>query len=226
MNTSTTQLTPSDEFNGFRKSSIGRSHEILTDIYDLETNMVVWQRELEDELTAAAGQVVDTMPLLKSSHIVTPNDAHHVIYNELGAASYAHQLAEDMAKLVDMFCLLFDREQAGLRLTTLNNAMCPRFHVDKVPCRLVTTYQGIATEWLENHHVDRSKLGSGNQGKPDEESGIFETSNHIQYLEQGDVALLKGELWANNEGAGLVHRSPQLPIGSRRLLITLDFVDH
>ena len=40
------------------------------------------------------------------------------------------------------------------------------------------------------------------------------------------MALLKGELWANNEGAGLVHRSPQLPIGSRRLLITLDFVDH
>jgi hypothetical protein len=37
------------------------------------------------------------------------------------------------------------------------------------------------------------------------------------------VALLKGESWENNEGAGLVHRSPAVKSGQQRLLLTLDF---
>jgi hypothetical protein len=111
--------------------------------------------------------------------------------------------------------------------------MCPRFHVDKVPCRLVTTYHGIATEWLPHHCVNRSKLGAGNAGKSDEQSGLFQHPNNIHQLHQGEVALLKGESWEGNEGAGLVHRSPSMPVtqnsalkntfSERRLLLTLDF---
>ena len=71
--------------------------------------------------------------------------------------------------------------------------------------------------------VDRSKLGLGNGGKSDEESGIFSTKEDIKQLSSGDVALLKGEGWEGNEGAGLVHRSPSLASGGKRLLLTLDF---
>jgi hypothetical protein len=39
------------------------------------------------------------------------------------------------------------------------------------------------------------------------------------------VGLMKGELWHNNEGAGLIHRSPQVPNNMRRLVLTLDFMD-
>jgi len=40
----------------------------------------------------------------------------------------------------------------------------------------------------------------------------------------GDVALLKGELWEGNEGAGMVHRSPSMNPGDRRLLLSFDFL--
>lgn len=56
--------------------------------------------------------------------------------------------------MVDMFCCLFELKRAGLRLTVLDRAMCPRFHVDRVPCRLVTTYLGAATEWLPHTVAD------------------------------------------------------------------------
>jgi hypothetical protein len=36
---------------------------------------------------------------------------------------------------------------------------------------------------------------------------------------------MKGELWHNNEGAGLIHRSPQVPNNTRRLVLTLDFMN-
>ena len=209
----------------FRRAALGNSHEILTDIYDDKTNIVIWQRDLGEDITLAAEKIIATMPALKMASVVTPQEAYTATHKTLGAAQYAHQLSEDIAQLVDMFCCLFDLKRAGLRLTALDHAMCPRFHVDKVPCRLVTTYQGSATQWLDHHHVDRSKLGVGNQGKPDEQSGLFETTSDIQQLRQGDVALLKGESWEGNQGAGLVHRSPQLPSETSRLLLTLDFID-
>tara|TARA_R110000782_G_scaffold50302_3_gene109162 strand:- start:127 stop:561 length:435 start_codon:yes stop_codon:yes gene_type:complete len=46
-----------------------------------------------------------------------------------------------------------------------------------------------------------------------------------QSLQAGQVALLKGERWQGNEGRGLVHRSPPLVAGERRLLLTLDWLN-
>jgi len=37
---------------------------------------------------------------------------------------------------------------AGTRITTLDRAMCPRFHVDRVPVRLIVTWGGPGTQWL------------------------------------------------------------------------------
>ena len=143
----------------------------------------------------------------------------------LGYIPEATLLCEDVANLVNMFCCLFELKRAGLRLAVLDCAMCPRFHVDKVPCRLLTTYRGIGTEWLPHLVADRSKLGFGNQGKSDNDSGLFKSVANIEQLTLGDVALLKGEAWRGNQGAGLIHRSPQLAIQERRLLLTLDFLD-
>ena len=111
------------------------------------------------------------------------------------------------------------------KINLYEKAMCPRFHVDNVPCRLITTYQGIATEWLPHNAADRSKLGTGNSGKPDSQSGIYQDESDIQQLSQGDVALLKGEGWVGNEGKGLIHRSPQLSDQTSRLILTIDFID-
>jgi hypothetical protein len=155
---------------------------------------------------------------------LTPQRALSSVRDALGDSSQG-ELSENIAELVDMFCCLFELKRAGLRLATLDRAMCPRFHVDKIPCRLVTTFQGIATEWLPHQVVNREKLGAGNNGKPDSTSGVYKSPHDIQRISSGDVALLKGELWQGNEGAGLVHRSPEVPAGQPRLLLTLDFSD-
>ena len=94
--------------------------------------------------------------------------------------------------------------------------MCPRFHVDHVPLRLISTYAGVASEWLEVGGMDRRRLGEA-QAEPRD-------GERIQRLEAGWVALAKGEKWSGNEGAGLIHRSPTPPPGERRLLLTLDWL--
>jgi len=209
----------------FRQYSQGTHLEVLTDIYQENTNIAIWQRSLTDRLIQAADKILETQPNLEESMLIGPQNAFEQAYRVLGKSDYAELLAKDIAKLVAIFCGLFDLKHAALRITALDRAMCPRFHVDRVPCRMITTYQGVATEWLPQHLADRSKLGTGNRGKPDELSGLFECTSDVRQMSFGDVALLKGELWENNEGAGLIHRSPQLIGNTRRLLLTIDFIN-
>jgi hypothetical protein len=209
----------------FRQAVEGDNSAVLTDIYQDDTNIVIWQRSLAQSIAQAADSIIDSQPTLEKLLVLSPEDASAEVEHALGSSPEAAVLAEDIAQLVDMFCCLFDLKRAALRFSVLDRAMCPRFHVDRVPCRLVTTYQGIATEWLPHNVADRNKLGAGNMGKPDDMSGLYDHANHIKQLKSGDVALLKGELWQNNEGAGLIHRSPQLADNCRRLLLTIDFIN-
>jgi len=208
-----------------RSSVENTSPNVLSDIYREDTNIVIWQRNLSNQLTAAVSEFLQTNATKAAVLAVTPQNTHDVLKDTFGESEALTTLSDDIALLVDMFCCLFDLKQAGLRLTILDRAMCPRFHFDRIPCRLVTTYQGIATQWLNHAVVDRSKLGSGNQGKSDEQSGLFNNLEDINHLSEGDVALLKGENWDETEGAGLVHRSPPVSAGERRLLLTLDFIN-
>lgn len=132
--------------NPSRRVSEGKQLDVVTDIYQQHTNMVIWQRELADELKGAAEALIEQDPTLQTSMIVSPETAEAEVQRALRATPAAEVLSKDIAQLVDMFCSLFELSHVGLRLAALNRAMCPRFHVDRVPCRLITTYKGIATE--------------------------------------------------------------------------------
>lgn len=196
----------------------GNSHEILTDIYHDNINIAVWQRDLTKELSDAANSVLEENPKLNLTVCSKPQQTYSTIKSELGKTEHSHIISEDIALLVDMFCFLFDIDKAGIRLTALEKAMCPKFHVDRVPCRLVTTYQGATTQWLPNEVADRSKLSSHNN------HGLIEKEQDICSLNEGDVSLLKGEFWQGNEGLGIIHRSPKVPAGKIRLFMSLDFM--
>ena len=98
-----------------------------------------------------------------------------------------------------MFCYLFGLKRAGLRLTALDKAMCPRFRRSRsLPSgnHLYRYHYRVVTSQV----INRTKLGHGSGGKPDHESGLFNNNEAIQQLQCGDVALLKGEIWDGNEG--------------------------
>lgn len=222
----TAQIKPTEQLH--RRAAKERNANVLPHIYDQNTNIVIWQRDLEQALTNAVNTLISTNAIKPLELAVSPDDAFDKLVTALKPDDNnrveTDALCKDIALLVEMFCCLFDLKRAGLRLKILDKPMCPRFHVDKIPCRLVITYQGVATQWLNHSDVERSKLGTGNLGKPDEESGLFKSLNNINQLQQGDVALLKGEYWDENEGAGLVHRSPPVAANEQRLLLTLDFI--
>lgn len=187
---------------------------VLTEIYDPSRNIVVWDRELPPAICSY------------SDHLVARSKRFQVrllgsltgILRELDAALPSgigkNEFTSDVELLVNMFCELFALEEIGFRLAVLDKAMCPKFHVDRVPCRLATTYRGPGTEWLDNHCALRDENGRVQ----------VSASAYINTLAKGAVALLKGDAWEGNEGRGLVHRSPAVNSFAQRLFLTLDFL--
>jgi hypothetical protein len=207
-----------------RLASESFSPAVLTDIYAEQNNIVIWRRELSQLLLDNIDEYLQTNPKLSVIKIIESHSVNQGVSDILQDFPNGELLGENITELTEMFCCLFDLQRVGLRLTVLEHAMCPRFHVDKIPCRLVTTFFGTGTQWLHHQMVNRDKLGTGNQGLTDEQSGLYTDVSCINALHPGDVALLKGESWQGNENAGLVHRSPPSSQTEKRLLLTLDFV--
>ena len=201
---------------------LGSNPAVLEDIFEPKNNIVIWRRRFSKDFQCVVDEFIESRQTTHVSSILAPSNARHKLRQELGARQI-DSLADDAVELIEMFCCLFDLNRVELRMTVLRDSMCPKFHVDHVPCRLVTTYSGIGTQWLPNNVVRREKLGIGSAEKPDTVSGLYRSENDIQQMTLADVALLKGEAWQGNQGAGLVHRSPALKKGQHRLFLSLDF---
>ncbi|MEM6985722.1 MAG: DUF1826 domain-containing protein [Pseudomonadota bacterium] len=197
---------------------------MLTEIFRDDIDLAVWTRSLDARLDAAVASALLAEPTLKTNAVVKPNNIHAVLAKK-SAGAIPDDLVDDLAKLVDMFCCLFDKAHAGLRLVALSGTLCPRFHIDHVACRLVTTYHGRATEWLPRNKVDRTQLGARRRTQSDSSSGLYRHASAVKQVAPGDVALFKGSLWSPQGDPGLVHRSPTLHPGEKRLLMSLDIID-
>lgn len=201
----------------------GMSPEVMTKIYQEQVNTVVLQRYLAKDIDNYCQQLLDNNRHINLRYVIKPEESLASLASCLPEFLGKTAFIEDLALLLDMYACLFDLEEVGLRLEVANRAMCPRFHTDKLGCRLVSTYRGKGTQWLYNSDADRTKLGKGNKGLSDDESGIYCNSTSIQKVDQGDVVLLKGEGWYDNEGLGAVHRSPPMFEGEKRIVVTMDF---
>ncbi len=197
----------------------------LTQIYQPTINLCVVQRQVHNELKSFVGyllRLTNQISFVESIHFESFD-----FFNLLSQAGHLpgyRAFCKDVASLTALYCDLFELKRVGLRLRTLDHAMCPKFHVDSVTCRMVCTYGDVGTEWLEDAYVDRRKLGSGSGGLSDERSGLIRDTNAIRTIPAYAIGLLKGSCWEGNEQHGAVHRSPQLIHNSpKRLLLTLDF---
>lgn len=187
--------------------------DVLADIYQDDIAITIWRRLLSNHCAEYAHYLLRRTPCFQTRSVVASARIKDYLAGELPLAPNRDALVDDINLVAQMFACLFDLSHVGLRMAVLNKAMCPKFHVDRVPCRLITTYAGPATEWLTHKDVERLP------------NGAVQPLAHakIHQLASGDVALIKGEAWQGNEGRGLVHRSPHITDTERRLVLTLDF---
>ncbi|MDP5293313.1 DUF1826 domain-containing protein [Oceanimonas sp. CHS3-5] len=192
-------------------SKQGSGPAVFTHIYQPDCNLAVWQRPLPAGVGDYVQRLLQAGNRVSVRELAPPETVAEILAGQLPDRPGRQALADDVQQLAEMFACLFDLKRVGLRLASLQTAMCPRFHVDRLPCRLVSTYSGPGTHWLTTPQRDQL-LAEG--GKEPEQ---------WQQLAVGDVALMKGDGWQGEEGRGLWHRSPPVPTGYRRLFLSLDF---
>ena len=148
------------------------------------------------------------------------------LINENALPKHQHRelFLADIDYIAQLYIDLLGCSSIGIRLEVLNQAMCPKFHVDRTGIRLLCAYQGLGTEWLDDKYADRTKLGMASINVEDSDSGLILDSKGIHRVGLFGIALLKGSLWQGNATRGIIHRSPVFSDSKPRIMLAIDAI--
>jgi len=193
----------------------------LAAIYDRDVEMVSIAREAPGRLPDLARRLFSERMEIqeqwiqhRSDRCATARALAAVIDASAIPAGEVELMAHEVLAACDALTALLGCEAVGVRVSTLRRPMCPRFHVDRIPCRMLITFDGPATEWIPAHEVDQALLADrGTDAVPVKSGGS------IRQVDTGSWSLLKGGAWADQFN-GVVHRSPREE--RDRLFVSLD----
>lgn len=164
---------------------------------DRRTGLVLIPRVPIEGLEAA----VAAAPTRSVRGPISPLDAPETLAlacRELGLKS--DELWNDCTRIAGLFFRHFQPAASKMRLEIIGGQPCPKFHCDHVFVRLICTYCGPATEYRGRHEQDAAHA-FGN----------------------GWIGLLKGSKHPCHDGPRILHRSPPMAPGEKRLSFALDW---
>ncbi len=177
------------------------------------SQLVIWKRSLSTDLRDWIEQL--EAPLLPNFRIlVKPCDLRPAIEATLDRSGLAScdmrdLLIHDVGTLVSTFAKITNSDCVDVRLERIEHDACWKFHRDVVATRLVTTYRGPSTEWVQMAQAEHALR----------DQTLF--AGPLERLGDHDVAIFKGSRSGPN--GGVVHRSPPIAdTGQARLLLCLN----
>ncbi len=186
-----------------RCTHVHRSHDAddLAAILDPAITLAIWERPSALPVGSLAG--FETIQMTAAvDHAGTMLTAAFALRP---AAVWHADVAADVAALVTRFAAIMALSHVVIRLERVTGDACKRWHADYVDVRLICTYRGAGTQWIE-----RSTAAG--------EASVIETQRS---LEVGAVGLFKGRVLAGEQA--ILHRSPPIAgTGEERLLLVLD----
>lgn len=108
------------------------------------------------------------------------------------------ELSEDIAQNVRLFGQLIEQEHVELRLELTDQQSCPKFHCDNVYIRMLTTYAGPCTQYIDRDHPET-----------------------IHQATLNALVFLKGHQHPTYQDH-MLHRSPAMLPGQKRLCLILN----
>lgn len=191
----------------------GTTPDVLKNIHDAEINIAIYERGGVPFEAEIACLLADDFEFKASGDTKTILDQ---LTNTFDSASYPN-FTEDIKNLLDHFKNVTAENEFRLLVATVKSNMCRRFHTDVNDLRMLCTYIGPGTEWLSEENINRKALDAGNDNR-----SVVVHQNDIRQVKSGDVTILKGALYPNNDRA-VVHRSPTIETaGIKRLLLRID----
>lgn len=190
-----------------RMTRTARTPDVLHAIAGPDCNLAIWQRQAFADFSA----LVEGTP--KDLRFTCTPAALPALLGEglkqggySGGAALHAALVADAALLAERFCDAMSLATLELRLEVVRTDSCRKFHADYVTARLITTYVGEGTDWLDEADTARVAAGAAPE--------------RINRLSTFDVGLFKGKLATDRPA---IHRSPPIAdSGAVRLLLVLN----
>ena len=178
-----------------------RTLDTLAVILDPAINLAVWERPSALPVGSLAG--------FGTIQMTTAVDHAHgsltAAFAQQPPAAWHAEIAADITALAAAFATIMDLSHVVIRLERVTGDACKRWHADYVSVRMICTYRGSGTQWIE-----RSV-----------ESADAPAVETPQSLAPGDVGLFKGRILTGEQA--IIHRSPPIAgTGEERLLLVLD----
>lgn len=189
---------------------MSRDADILSEIASPGVAAAIWQRtpaaDFQSWLDAFETEGLPDLRTVVPFHLAEAAVITACEAAGIEACPQRDMLAGDIAALSMMMARLLNIRHIRLRLDVADEVMCPKFHIDRVPARLLCTYRGAGTEYVPASSEHNPK--------------------RVRQLKTGAVGLFRGALWDGEEATGLKHRSPEVrPEDGARLLLVIDPVD-
>lgn len=185
---------------------IAGNADVLSAIRDEDVSLAIWEREAPPAIASLSLSNVKNISF--QSSIGELPDQLELLLEEAGfrKAIGRNMLVSDIAMLANRFSAVMNLTEVEVRLEHITTNACKKFHGDYVTARLICTYVGQGTQWLDGEDADNCDCG---------------VPHNILQLGTGDVALFKGRLWSANTPA--IHRSPPIEgTGEERLVLVIN----
>lgn len=185
---------------------IAANAEVLRAIRDEDVAMAIWERDAPSAIGSIALNGISNVRFQTA-----PGELPDMLEKHLDTAGFAkgigrNMLVTDIAMLANRFAAVMDASEVEIRLEHITTNACKKFHGDYVTARLICTYVGQGTQWLDGKDADNCDCGD---------------PHNIRQLSAGDVALFKGRLWSADAPA--IHRSPAIEgTGEERLVLVIN----
>lgn len=210
-----------------------KNPESLWEILKSDVVLVIWERSPISFIKPALQALLQTKHPLRidfqSDDWATfeENLLQHLPFSESHIRSSIQALKLDIVNLASRFTAISGHQHLRVRFERVENDGCALFHVDTLPLRLVCTYSGPGTQWVEEEHVCRGQLGLRGRTLEEANLAIVPDPNSIRTCPAWHVLIFKGRLWkGHGYFDGLVHRSaPVRHPNDFRLRLTIDFAE-
>lgn len=193
------------------------SQEALGCIRKAHINLAVWQRPVDTAMLSIIHWL--SREPFELAYKVNVDDVSSSLHQHLDIPmeheQSGYRLIADIQRLAVLFGKYADTDQIRLTLESLDNVPCPKFHQDNITLRLICTYAGVGTQWLENSNVNTHAHCCG--------GSVVRDTSRIQQLKPFEVALMKGKRWPRND-MGIYHCSPKPEAQQPRFVVKMDVV--
>lgn len=181
----------------------------LRAIRSADCNLAIWHRSVPFETSKLLDGSRENIRIEAPSRRVAADFGRALVFASYPPSSEREKLIEDVADLAELFASIVSGTRLEVRLEIVETDSCRKFHADYVRTRLITTYHGSGTQWLDHAEVQRMSQGA--------------QPRTIRRLSPGDVGIFKGRLATT---APAIHRSPPIAgTGERRLLLVINSLD-